>query len=54
MRATPICLLEEVVIHLLFYKRLRTLKGQSKMDNPEKLTTYDTQDTGQSRETDNI
>ena len=28
MRATPICLLEEVVIHLLFYKRLRTLKGQ--------------------------
>ena len=30
--------------HNVIYKRQRIPKGQSKMDNPEKLATYGTQD----------
>ena len=39
---------------LLGNKRQRIQKGQSKMDNPEKLATQGTQDDEKRRETDNI
>jgi hypothetical protein len=35
-----------VSIKSLFHKRQRKPKGQSRMDNPEKLATLGTQDTG--------
>ena len=39
---------------LLGNKRQRIQKGQSKMDNPEKLATQGTQDDEKHRETGNI
>ena len=38
---------------LVLHKRQRNLKGQSRMDNPEKLATMGTQDIGRRKQKHN-